>query len=54
MQIGRFDAHVRRGRQLSAAAGQGDHGLGRERLLLRQQATQGIVHRRLTVAGSVL
>lgn len=53
-QIGRFDGHVRRGRQLSAAAGQGDHGLGRERLLLRQQATQGIVHRRLTVAGSVL
>lgn len=53
-QIGRFDGHVRRGRQLSAAAGQGNHGLSRERQVLHQQVTQSIVHRRLTVAGSVL
>jgi hypothetical protein len=53
-QIGCFHGHVRRRRQLRARAGQGDHGLGRERLLLSQQAPQGIVHGRLAVVGGVL
>jgi hypothetical protein len=53
-QIGRFDGHVRRRRHLAAVARQGDHGLGRERLLLSQETTQRIVHRRLAVVGGVL
>jgi hypothetical protein len=39
---------------LGARACQGNHGVGQERLILSQQATQCIVHRRLTVAGGVL
>lgn len=53
-QIGRFDGHVRRRRQLGIRACQSDHVLGRKRLLLRQQETQRIVHRRLTVARGML
>jgi hypothetical protein len=53
-QIGRFDRHVRRRRQLGAAARQGDHGLGRQRLLLSQEITQRLVHGRLAVVGGVL
>jgi hypothetical protein len=36
MQIGSFDVNLRRRRQLRAEARHGDHGLGRERLLLGQ------------------
>jgi hypothetical protein len=53
-QIGRFDGHVRRRWQLSAAARQGDHGLGRERRLLSQETAQRVVHGRLAVVGSML
>jgi hypothetical protein len=53
-QIGRFDGHVRRRRQLGALAGQGDHGFGRKGLLLSQETAQRIVHCRLAVMSSVL
>jgi len=53
-QIRRFDGNVRRRRQLGTRACQGDHALGRERLLLSQQAAQGIVHGGLAVAGGML
>jgi len=33
---------------------QRDHGLGRERLILGQQTTEGVIHRRFAVAGSML
>jgi hypothetical protein len=53
-QIGRFDGHVRRRWQLRAGACQSDHGLGREWLVVSQQAAQRVVHRQLAVVGSVL
>jgi hypothetical protein len=36
-QIGRFDGHVRRRWKLGMGAGQRNHGVGRERLILSQQ-----------------
>jgi len=53
-QIGRFDGHLRRRGQLSAVARQGDHGLGRERRCLSQEAAQRVVHGRLAVVGRML
>jgi hypothetical protein len=53
-QIGSFDGHVRRRRPLHMAARQGDHRLGRERLFLKQEETQRVVHGRLAVVGRVL
>ena len=53
-QIGRFDGHVRHRRQLGAEPCQGDHRLGRKRLLLSQETTQRVVHGRLAVVGGVL
>jgi hypothetical protein len=53
-QIGRFDRHVGRCRQLAAVPRQSDHGLGTERLFLRQEITQRVVHGRLTFVSGVL
>jgi hypothetical protein len=53
-QIGRFDRDVRRCRQLAAVPRQGDHRLGTERLLLRQEITQRVVHGRLAFVSGVL
>ena len=53
-QIGRLDGNVRRRRQLGTRAGQGDHGLGRQWLILSQQTTQRVVHCRLAVAGGMV
>lgn len=53
-QIGRLDGHIRRRGKLGARACQVDHGLGRERLILDQQAPQRVIHRRFIVAGRVL
>lgn len=53
-QIRRLDGHVRRRGKLDVRACQVDHGLGRERLILDQQAPQGVIHGRFVVAGRVL
>jgi len=53
-QIGRFDGHVRCRWNLCMGACQGDHGVGRERLILSQQTPQRVIHRRFAVAGRML
>lgn len=53
-QIGRFDGHVRRRWNLCIRAGQRNHGVGRERLLLSQQVPQRVIHGRFAVAGRML
>jgi hypothetical protein len=53
-QIGRFDGHIRRRRNLCIQACLGDHGVGRERLILSQQTPQRVIHRRFAVTGGVL
>jgi hypothetical protein len=53
-QIRRFDGHLRRRRQLAVTACQLDHGLGRKRLVARQQTPQRFIHGGLALVGGVL
>jgi hypothetical protein len=53
-QIRQFDRDVRRRWNLGMGACQGDHGVGRERLILSQETPQRVIHRRFAVAGRML
>lgn len=53
-QIGRFDGHIRRRRNLGMGVCQRDHGVGRERLILSQQTAQRVIHGRFAIAGRLL